>query len=288
MVSGVGLAVLMVVRTRLRGTTLVAPWAWSVVAVLSVGLTEVLIAAFGGARLGPVRWYLRYAAGVLSLCPGVALLGARRPQDRAWQVVVMTLVAILQLPALRSWILNPGLPLDLETGWRAFVLVLAAVVLVNLLPTRHGGAALVAFAGQMVLLVRQLPGGPSETDERGAILGLGLIVLAMVWASWPVRRREPTLGMQRVWRDFRDAYGAVWALRVVERFNTAEAARDRVRLDWSGLSRGGTLAGDGKPLSPEELRVAEQALGHLLWRFVSPEWIARRLPPDSPRVERIA
>ena len=50
----------------------------------------------------------RFAAAVLSFAPTMALLGAKRPQNGAWQFVVITLWAILALPAFEVLLRGRG------------------------------------------------------------------------------------------------------------------------------------------------------------------------------------
>ncbi len=49
----------------------------------------------------------RYIAAMSTFSPIMALLGAKRPQDRGWQFIVATLWAILSLPAC-EWLLFGG------------------------------------------------------------------------------------------------------------------------------------------------------------------------------------
>ena len=41
---------------------------------------------------------LDFAAAMIVFCPAMALLGAKRPQDKPWQLIVLSLWGILALP----------------------------------------------------------------------------------------------------------------------------------------------------------------------------------------------
>jgi hypothetical protein len=142
---------------------------------------------------------------------------------------------------------------------------------------------------------------------------LAAVNLALV-AAWAIafRRRQAPRGMQRLWSDFRDGYGLVWGVRVVERLNVAARRQGwPVEFTWSGIrvkepdeaDNGGrragrpAAAGPGKPtanddplerLDPAVRRRIRRELRALLRRFVSAEWIAERDLPNTaePAVRR--
>ncbi len=80
-------------------------------------------------------------------------------------------------------------------------------------------------------------------------------------------------GLDRVWLDFRDAFGAVWGLRVMERMNASAAMLGwPVTLSWQGF-----LANEPGAGNVETPQIVEDSLRTLLRRFVSPAWIDERL-----------
>ena len=148
----------------------------------------------------------------------MAVLGAKRPQDRAWQLIVLSLLGVLSLPAIQDVVYHYGQPVSLDPAWRWFVAVLLVVGLVNYLPTRYATSSVLVFAAQAVLLADFLPISPPAPDSHCAAVGLGLVAVAsgVALAGWS-RRRSPTDAMHDLWLDFRDWYGVLWALRVRER-----------------------------------------------------------------------
>jgi hypothetical protein len=102
-----------------------------------------------------------------------------------------------------------------------------------------------------------------------------------------------------VWREFRDWYGTVWGVRVMERVNASvEMHNGPIVLGWEGflwrnahslegecrpLDAAGDLSGDrgggaiATRLASEQQTAIEQSLRNLLRRFVSSQWIEGRL-----------
>lgn len=277
----------------LRRTTLAAPLAWALVAVFLVAAVELGIGVLA-ARSSPWTSPLRFLVATSTFCPTTALLGAKRPQDRAWQFVVVSLWGILALPAAQALALGH----DIEGGARDlrswFLVLLLAVSLSNALGTRLWPSALLYVCGQTLLLAACLPGGHllanwfSEGGESGVVglpLGaLSLMVLAGLVAAWrapAARSRSPAgsavASLDRLWLDFRNVFGTLWSLRVMQRMNAAGHLEERgIQLTWWGFRRrdGGPLPGE---LPLETRRVVEQMLTNLLRRFVSLDWIASRL-----------
>jgi hypothetical protein len=79
-----------------------------------------------------------------------------------------------------------------------------------------------------------------------------------------------------VWRDFRDWYGTVWAVRVMERINASAAMNNwPIRLGWDGFFWGDSTAVQAS--EPQQQAAIEQSLRNLLRRFLTSEWIEARL-----------
>jgi hypothetical protein len=119
---------------------------------------------------------------------------------------------------------------------------------------------------------------PDAYRAAGTLLWL----LAAVAAHRAARRSLPIdPGVDRLWSDFRNLFGIVWAHRLQERIN-AEAAREQwpVRLTPSGL----VWQSEAESARAQALPRVEHILRWLLRRFVDDAWIAERLlPPQSDR-----
>lgn len=263
---------------RLRGTTLVAPALWALGSIVAIGGIE-LLAAAGRLHAGPAS-PVRYAAAVTVLCPMMAVLGAKRPQDRAWQWVVAALVATLWLPAASTAFVHRGESMHLSPAWLAFVAVLVLLGPLNYLPTRNWLAALLAAAGQGVLFAPYAAssawshqGWTEPVSLAAFLLATGLVWLR-VWRiqSTPVDAQRGLLGeLDAAWLRFRDAFGAFWAVRVMQRVNQGvESAGPPVVLRWDGW-RGRDAAATEQPSDrPGELSVARarKSIDTVLRRFV--------------------
>jgi hypothetical protein len=269
---------------RLRGSTLAAPCAWSCFSLSALVGAEIVAACLSGEASSGEAAHLRYLAAMTMLAPFVALLGAKRPQDRAWQWIVLSLLALLALPSLKAAIFDSGAPPAPHAAWRWLLAVIALAGLLNYLPTRFGAAAALLFGGQLLELADYLPGFASPLSGQDPLAGLGLAVAALLAAQMAALAKKPAApSIDRLWLDFRDAFGALWALRVAERFNAAAAQSGwGVWLRWSGLksSREDQDAErSDKPISADVVPAMHQSLKNLLWRFVAPDWISERLGP---------
>jgi hypothetical protein len=290
-------AILVHAARRVRGTTLLAPLVWGGFCVLSVCSVELMALAAGEGS--PPNWLpaARFMAAVSALCPAIALLGAKRPQSRAWQFILLTLIGILSQPAIVSLLMQYGEPVTLHAARRWFLAVLMLIGVVNYLPTRYALSGALICAAQLLLLWGYLPGTEISTDAAtGATrVWLALFVIAaacaLPLASWP-RARAGASPWDRLWVDFRNAYGIVWSLRVEERLNASlAAAGETVRLGWHGFEVApqpeAAVASDQRlkdatsttvsTVAEEKDLAARPALIALLRRFVSKEWIAKRV-----------
>jgi hypothetical protein len=286
LVAGTGIAGLLPVLRRLRrgfrGTALEPAWHWAGVVWLTwVTVPVITIVSPPLSAWGDALWYF---AAVLALTPPIAVLGARRPTSRVW-----TWFVLVPLVLVFTW---PLLPVLREGGGpSAFsleepVVVGYALVLVmgagNYLGLRFSLSALLWMTGLLLVVLPLcpatapwLPGG-----QTGRVCG-SLCLAAAGWIAdrQIASRKRPPPGppLDRVWRDFRDLFGIVWARRVQERFND-EACRQGlpVRLGLHGLqSAGGEIRAGG--IEEPSLAVAEASLRWLLQKFVDPAWIDARL-----------
>ena len=224
-------------RKRLSGTTLISAWWWALAAAWCIAVVELARVWFAESLSEPTLDAARYAAAAATFCPTMAALGAKRPQDKAWQLVVLSLWSILVLPAAESVFLHSGQAFEIRGARSWFLLGLIVVGAANSLPTRFWLSSLLAAAGQTMLLVDHLPLGIIGGGDRGLLLGLALCVAAigLAAAGLPARRAQ-RVPLDRLWLDFRDLFGALWGLRVAERVNASAALyRWNVALSWDGF-----------------------------------------------------
>lgn len=269
------------VRMACRFTTLDSVWVWWL-ASKSAWLAATLASALGPPLTEGFRDQFWYAAAVLLLCPPIAILGARRPGSRWWSwFIVVPLVCVMGWPAAEAWRNGwPPDPLVLD----APVVIGYAVVLVMGLGNYFGTcftrpAILLAVAALLNVSAfwHDRPGWMPNAvwSHVGAAAG---VIAATWWAAFVFRRRNVSAWpLERVWLDFRDLFGIVWARRVQERFN--ETAR---RSGWLvRLSPIGFVTEAGQRVSPHEVDshtadAMEAWLRWLLRRFVDADWIDRR------------
>lgn len=264
--------VLLVSQRRLQGTTLVAPVRWSLVSCVTLGAVEALF-DFDILASGRESW--RFLAATSTLCPGIALLGAKRPQNAAWQWIVASLWLVIALPAVQQLVFQRVGTLELHAARSWFTLGLILFCMANSCLSRYWFAVLLGGCGQLLMLEPHLP-------LPGILLGgigwsWGMIAVAfavpVAWLSGSWKSNADSL--DHVWLDFRNRFGIVWSLRMMEQFNSVARANGwQLVLQWNGFR-----APDGSTnwqLSSEQTRVLRQSLQNLLRRFVSPEWIASR------------
>ena len=269
--------VLLLVRARrkLIHTTLLPAWSWTLVAAVAPGCVELAGYVNQASQTSLEPW--RYAAAILSLCPVVAQLGAKRPQHQPWNFIVVSLWGVLALPALENLVLQPGEALILSDARGYFLAGLLLIGPGNLLATRFTFAALVAIAAQVVLLLPYLPFSSVQPSSFGVTTATVMWLTAILFAY--VTPQPPAASTwDRLWLDFRDQFGLLWGLRLQERVNTtAEQSGWNIELSWSGF----VDRAEGKPLTDEQLSSIEN-LPHnvrgLLRRFCTQEWISERQP----------
>lgn len=268
-----GVALLAMRRRAIGETTLAAAWWWSIATLTFLAI--VLSALYAGWVKPAWREPLRFVAAVGLFCPLMSLLGAKRPQDRAWNFIVLSLWIVLAMPAAEAAFLQRGRPLEIHgaRGW--FLWALIGIGLVNLLPTRFWLNSLLLASGHVLLLARYLPLIERPWIASADLTGFAVMILALGLATMN-RRHQPEHGLDRVWLDFRDSFGTLWGLRVVQRVNAvAQASEWPIMLHWFGFFGLETEGLDKLP--PETRRALEQTLRNLLRRFVSEQWIASRL-----------
>jgi hypothetical protein len=199
----------------------------------------------------------------------MAVLGAKRPQDRGWQWVVLSLWVVLLVPAAQAWAAPSGDQLRLHPLWLYLVMFLVSLGPLNYLATSWGLNALVVAAAQFHLVVIPTSSGVQSSTIVGPYIGL-LIAALLPALSWRFSKSSASAGpLERFsarWRAFRNGWGAFWALRIQNRVNeSARLAGWPVKLDWHGFTvvEGHTEAEVDDMVASQ----IEQSLDSLLRRF---------------------
>lgn len=278
----------------LRGTTLLTAGGWSL-----AGLTawwSAMLCENLGLTSRSTTDLLYYLTSVLLLCPGIAVLGARRPGHVAWNFfVLLPLVAVLLWPAVASVpLVEKDAPLDLESPPMIGFALVAVMGMGNYFGTRFTLPAMLHAAMLFLLACSMWASAPELAliPERDLARHMASVALMISVAVAALRAGESVEGLgphDRLWLDFVDQFGLVWAKRVMDRLN--EAARHEkwsAEFQWHGIQR------DPKATDEEQSRTdarIEHNVRWLLKRFVNPEWIEARLTtaelasPDSSAAE---
>jgi len=260
-----------------RQTSLLLAARWLIAAGLAVCLmttTDLLLGLWPN-RTADYGWCL---TAILLLCPPMAVLGARRPGVRVWSLfILLPMVIVLSWPVWTLLLQGSearGLALEVPTVLAfGFVLVMSVG---NYLGTRFAISAVVYGIACGLLMATCT--GWSAVPESNVPAGRLLAVTLLIAATMPARRSRVTSAsrhpVNRLWDDFRNLFGNVWALRMVERINALA-----VQEGWTAR-----ISYDGFPESPaghlSENSVEIVAAYHWLFRrFVDEEWITKRLEP---------
>lgn len=302
-------AILAVDLRRLRETTLLAPTIWALVSLAALVIDQAVILRVPMWKLTRAKFDL--IAATSTLLPFMALVGAKRPQNRAWQWIVLTFWLIAAWPALESLVAHYDDRMEIHPLWGAMYAIVIVAGLANYLPTRFWPVALVAAVGQWALLAGgALPGGwqmfdglrsyvtdeilpevavNGRYDHRMWQIAVGIVpwAAAACVAHIIPRRRKPFAlmdsGWNCAWMEFRNWYGLLWSMRIVERMQVLLHGTGR-HFDWRGFaSVPAHDVGDQKSenipqaAASDSADSSESAFRNLLLRFVSSEWIERQL-----------
>lgn len=273
-------AILVAARPALRQTTLLTAWNWMLAAWLLWAATAVALAQPTTSPEARSQWL--YATAVLSLCPGIAVLGAKRPGSGVWALFILVpLVFVLGWPALTVWRWDGPRLLAVETP----VLVGFGLVLVmgtgNYLGTRFGLAAALYAAAVVLLVLPVAAHGPAWFRSTwmgvpAAVLAAVPLFLAASLAAWRCAvGAAATDPLDDLWGEFRDRFGIVWSRRLQERLQ-----QEALREGWSAQVGPFGLEWAEAVTAEQRARTRERFEHHLRWllrRFVEDSWIDARL-----------
>ena len=277
-----GTALLLRCLNAVRGTTMIFPWIWALTSLMLTTHLEIVSGVLDWDPESPTVVALRLAVSASTFCPAVALLGAKRPQDRVWQFAVFSLWVILAMPAAQSHFLGDPSYAGVQGFQSWFMLLILIVTLANSILTRYGLSAALYFTAQWCLLSGRMPLWRIETGTVGRLIGLGLAVLALGLVVAGIPRSRPAVGpLDRVWLDFRDWFGMFWALRLAERMNAISSKSGwGIQLGWNGFQMTPNVK-NASSISPEVAHSAHQSFRALLRRFVSKQWMSQRINDDG-------
>ena len=282
--------------TNLRGTTLTAPRNWAILALGCAVIVELAVATELIGEQSSLRM-LHYTSGILTFAPFMALLGAKRPQNAAWQFVVLTMLIVLALPAGSSFIYGNRLAVPWMIAWLLWALIGFEVI--TFIATRLWLSAVGVAVAQAIALHSNLPGAGWLAEYRTAVVIVAAISGGLLPAMQVVLvSRNPAAGdertLRRMWSDFRALFGATWSLRVMMMFNdAAERNNWPIRLGWGGCEILPTHDSEKEPASPiraladttvdsQMLSGIDKGLRMQLRRFVSSEWVEARWDGNWP------
>lgn len=257
--------------------------------------------------------HLWYGCAILSLCPPMAVLGARRPGTRVWTwFILFPMLLALSWPIGALWFQGSELRgLSLETPQ----LIAACLVLVmgigNYCGTTYTVSALLYGGAILVLVVSSSARCPVWLSSRETVRLWCTVAVTLAIILIRTSRRPPAeTRFDRLWIDFFDTFGIVWGRRIQDRVNfIAAGERLPVRLELHGfvwlpersektdsLARspaGGGSTDDRQNLPSTSVTAladrtsfeVEPRIDHILrWllrRFVDPPWIDERLGSNS-------
>ncbi len=261
-----------------RGTTLMGAigWAWGawLVWVATWIAAAVLPADSAAIELG---WY---ATALVSVCPALFILGAKRPGSRVWTLfVVLPFLLVFSWPLLADWVRDATLQsfyveLPMRLGY-ALVLVMGFG---NYVGTRWTiPAILIGVACGCIMWTFD---GRVIENASGSGIPLRLVASCLLCLAgvmiWRLGRStaDRTSGLEGFWDHYRNGFGIVWAMRFLERVNAvAEKEEWSARLEVDHIRWREATA-------EEHQRTAERMETTIRWlarRFADPAWVDKHL-----------
>lgn len=221
-----------------------------------------------------------YFSTTLLLTPLVSVLGAKKPGVRFWNYfVVIPMLLMLNWPVIVQGVGTHGIQvLNLEPPALMGIFVVLLMVLGNYFGTVFTLPAILYCCGVLISLTPSSQSLP-QISEFPAMAHC-LSSLLFVGALFSSRRRyyvsqRDRAGYDRIWLDFRDWFGILWARRVMERLNqTADKEEWSARLTLEGIQWDSEQSLECRKQTQEKL---DHALRWILRRFVEESWIDDRL-----------
>jgi hypothetical protein len=281
---------------RARATALRPVVCWLGISVILALIPQWTLLRANGSSSGhasPLDALSNYLSVMSALAAFLAVYNARRPGNGAWAWLCFVLI----LASLIPWLEQSGLGkraripggFQLEFPWNLFLAGLTLTLVCNFLPTRLRLAALVflvAFAVQIGPWVLPAAVGsllPTAQKHWAWMLAVAILLIPSGLAEGPSDSRYPR--SDRLWTWFRDRWGAVWAMRIIPRFEReAEIQSLPLHLTWQGMQATSSAADP----SIEQDSAACAILIALLHRFAEPELLRVLAAAPAHRVASAA
>jgi len=283
--TGLALLISLGLGNPVRQTSLTEAWTWGLAAQVS-WLVSCSVNAFASAG-SPLLDQLWLWTAILTLCPLIAALGARRPASRVWNwFIILPLMAVLGWPGFTVICAWPELAtLRIQAPACVGFALVTVMGAGNYMGTRFTTPAVLAVLAVLLALLPlttflQLDQGSIQVVRAAAgIVFSGAVVCAI---RQGLRAGLEESRFDRLWFDFRDTFGIVWSIRIQDRLNlTAEKENWQTRLGPHGFEWELKTSLEQRKSTQDRM---EHALRWNLRRFVDPEWIDERL--QSPAGEQ--
>jgi hypothetical protein len=254
-----------------RGTALRPALVWAVLALALAVVAQAFALAEPLALGRPLAERFTYLSVLALLAALGSVLNARTPGGKAWACLMVVMVVVFLIPWLEDQTrlrrASALAQLHLDAPWSIFYGLLVVVAVTNYLPTRYGLAAVALSALFILEFLALSPLG--FTPGRRALIG-SWVAWTLALSLWIARSNAARIppassSCEKIWFWFRDNWGVVWALRVLERFNrAAEVSQWPVRLTWFGLM---PLAGQNSTAPAPSPDLTEATFRNLMKRF---------------------
>ncbi len=287
--------ILLRARSTTNQTTLVAAWNWALISIAAWTAVWLVVKLNSKSINAGIADQLWYAAAVLAPTPLLAVLGARRPRVNTWNFFVLVpYIVVFGVPALHAWSGDGHISdLQVEPPFVFGYLFVTVMGTGNYFGTKFTGAGLCLGIALLLLFAPYSSAVPESFPDKATSRewATGLLAVGVVWAYWKsCSKYVPAGDYDRLWLDFRDRFGIVWAKRIMDRWNmAAQSGRWSVRLELHGLvpatrqpisSPSGTECSVNTLIAPFREPI-ESTFRWQLKRFVDAEWIAERIPNSA-------
>lgn len=275
LILGFVLRTIVGLRSSFTGLTAHSAWSWAtaacVAAMISVGLRF-----FSDLPAG-ITTSIHYVAATLLLTPLMDILGARNPGHKAWPwFVIVPMLLVLQWPTI-SHLFSERLEIPLTVPLPATIGFLLVLIMGtgNYFGTANTAACLFSAAAILFFTLPVTEWSTWPGDLWCLIFSICLAVAALL-IEGRLKTASSSAGHERLWTDFRDIYGMVWARRVMDRINQfSDREKWPVAMTLEGFRRR-----DSSQSAHEDLRRPEEILRWVLRRFADQDFLNQYLSPD--------